>query len=139
MKHIDRPATFWFVLWQHTYLFANESNLTRRDVMSSMKDREEGFERKFAFDEELRFKASARRNKALGLWAAEKLGKSGADAEAYAKEVVVSDIEEAGDHDVFRKIRKDFDAAGVDQSDHQIRRTMDELLTKAVADVRAKG
>ena len=76
--------------------------------MSSMKDREEGFERKFAFDEELRFKATARRNKALGLWAAEKLGKSGADAEAYAKEVVVSDIEEAGDHDVFRKIRKGF-------------------------------
>ncbi|TIO87417.1 MAG: DUF1476 domain-containing protein, partial [Mesorhizobium sp.] len=56
--------------------------------MSSMKDREEGFERKFVFDEELRFKASARRNRALGLWAAEKLGKSGADAEAYAKAVV---------------------------------------------------
>ena len=53
--------------------------------MSSMKDREEGFERKFAFDEELRFKAAARRNKALGLWAAEKLGKFGAEAEAYAK------------------------------------------------------
>ena len=61
--------------------------------MSSMKDREEGFERKFVFDEELRFKATARRNKILGLWAAEKLGKSGADADAYAKEVVVSDIE----------------------------------------------
>ena len=106
--------------------------------MSSMKDREEGFERKFAFDEELRFKASARRNKALGLWAAEKLGKSGADADAYAKEVVVSDIEEAGDHDVFRKIRGDFDAAGVDQSDHQIRRTMDELLGKAIQQLQAE-
>lgn len=103
--------------------------------MSSMKDREEGFERKFAFDEELRFKANARRNKALGLWAAEKLGKSGADAEAYAKEVVVSDIQEAGDHDVFRKIRADFDAAGVDQSDHQIRRTMDELMANAIEQV----
>src|SRR3954464_11873299 len=105
--------------------------------MSSMKDREEGFERKFAFDEELRFKASARRNRMLGLWAAEKLGKSGADAEAYAKEVVVSDIEEAGDHDVFRKVRRDFDAAGIDQSDHQIRRTMDELMAAAIEQVKS--
>ncbi|MCV3209773.1 DUF1476 domain-containing protein [Mesorhizobium sp. YC-39] len=104
--------------------------------MSSMKDREEGFERKFAFDEELRFKASARRNRALGMWAAEKLGKSGADAEAYAKQVVVADIEEAGDHDVFRKIRKDFDEGGVDQSDHQIRRTMDELMAQAIEQIK---
>ena len=105
--------------------------------MTSMKDREEGFERKFALDEELRFKAIARRNKLLGLWAAEKLGKTGADADAYAKEVVVSDFEEAGDHDVFRKVRKDFDAAGVDQSDHQIRRTMDELMAQAVEQIRS--
>ena len=104
--------------------------------MTSMKDREEGFERKFAFDEELRFRATARRNKLLGLWAAEKLGKSGADADAYAKEVVVSDIEEAGDHDVLRKVKGDFDAAGVDQSEHQIRRTMDELMAQAIEQVR---
>ncbi len=104
--------------------------------MTSMKDREEGFERKFVIDEEIRFRATARRNKMLGLWAAEKLGKSGADADAYAKEVVVSDIEEAGDHDVFRKVRKDFDAAGVDQSDHQIRRTMDELMAQAIEAVK---
>ena len=65
------------------------------------------------------FKANARRNKLLGLWAAGKLGLSGADAEAYAKEVVVADLEEAGDDDVFRKIRKDFDAKGVTDSDHQ--------------------
>lgn len=103
--------------------------------MSSLKDREEGFERKFAFDEELRFKATARRNKTLGLWAAEKLGKTGADADAYAKEVVISDIEEAGDHDVLRKVKKDFDAAGIDQSEHQIRRTMDELMAKAIEDI----
>ena len=107
--------------------------------MSSMKDREEGFERKFVFDEELRFKAMARRNKALGLWAAEKLGKSGADADAYAREVVVSDIEEAGDHDVFRKIRADFDAAGVTQSDHQIRRHMTEFLSAALEQIRSEG
>ena len=104
--------------------------------MNEMKDRQEGFERKFAHDEELRFKAAARRNKALGLWAAEKLGKSGAEAEAYAKEVVVADIEEAGDHDVFRKIRKDFDAAGVAQSAPQIRRTMDELMAQAIEDIK---
>ena len=105
----------------------------------SMKDREEGFERKFAFDEELRFKAKARRNKLLGLWAAEKLGKSGEDAEAYAKSVVIADFEEAGDEDVFRKVRKDFDNAGVDQSDHQIRRTMEELMARAVEAVKNAG
>jgi hypothetical protein len=103
----------------------------------SFKDREEGFERKFAHDEELRFRAMARRNKLLGLWAAEKLGKNGDDADAYAREVVASDFEEAGDHDVFRKIRKDFDAGGVAQSDHQIRRTMEELLATAVAQIEA--
>jgi hypothetical protein len=104
--------------------------------MTSMKDRQDGFERKFAHDEELRFKATARRNKLLGLWAAEKLGKTGGDAEAYAKEVVISDFEEAGDDDVYRKIKADFDAAGVGQSEHQIRRTMDELLQAAVDQIR---
>ena len=98
----------------------------------SMKDREEGFERKFAFDEELRFKATARRNKLLGLWAAEKLGKSGEDAEAYAKTVVIADFEEAGDEDVFRKIRKYLDSANVSVSDEEKRKTMLELLAKAV-------
>src|SRR5919197_112191 len=106
--------------------------------MTSPDKREEGFEKKFAHDEELRFRATARRNKLLGMWAAEKLGLTGADAEAYAKEVVLADFEEAGDHDVFRKIRKDFDAKGVAQSDHQIRRTMDELLAKAIAEIKAQ-
>jgi hypothetical protein len=100
--------------------------------MSSMKDRQDGFERKFAHDEELKFKATARRNKLLGIWAAEKLGKSGTDADAYAKEVVISDFEEAGDDDVFRKIRSDFDAAGITLSDHQIRHAMADLLATAV-------
>ncbi|RUM98062.1 DUF1476 domain-containing protein [Pseudaminobacter arsenicus] len=104
--------------------------------MTNMKDRQEGFEKKFAMDEEQRFKAMARRNRLLGLWAAEKLGKTGDDAEAYAKEVVAADFQEAGDHDVFRKVRGDFDAAGVEQSDHQIRRTMDELLATAVEQVK---
>ena len=105
--------------------------------MTTFDKREEGFEKQFAHDEELRFRANARRNKLLGLWAAEKLGLSGADADAYAKEVVMADFEEAGDHDVFRKIRKDFDAKSVAQSDHQIRRTMDELLQQAVAQIKS--
>lgn len=105
--------------------------------MSSFDKREEGFEKKFAHDEELRFKANARRNKLLGLWAAEKLGKTGDEADLYAKAVIVADIEEAGDEDVFRKLRKDFDAAGVQQSDHQIRRTMDELFAQAIEQIQA--
>ncbi len=100
--------------------------------MSGIDERGEVFEKKFAHDEELKFKAEARRNKLLGRWAAEKLGKSGDDVEEYAMEVIRSDFEEPGEEDVFRKIRTDFDNAGVDQSDHQIRRTMDELLAKAV-------
>ena len=80
--------------------------------MTTFDKREEGFEKQFAHDEELRFKAMARRNKLLGLWAAGILGKSGADAEAYAKEVVLADFEEAGDDDVLRKVRKDFEPKG---------------------------
>ena len=106
--------------------------------MTTFDKREEGFEKQFAHDEELRFKANARRNKMLGLWAAQKLGLTGAEADAYAQEVIVADLEEAGDHDVFRKIRKDFDAKGVQESDHQIRRTMDELMAAAVAQIKAK-
>src|SRR5262245_56590447 len=103
--------------------------------MTNFDKREESFEKKFDLDQEMRFKATARRNKLFGLWAAEKLGKSGADADAYAKAVVMADFEEAGDDDVFRKVRKDFDAAGVQQSDHQIRRTMEEFLAMAVKDI----
>jgi hypothetical protein len=105
--------------------------------MTTFDKREEGFEKKFAHDEELRFKANARRNKALGLWAAGKLGLTGDEAEAYAKSVVMADFEEAGDNDVFKKVRKDFDAKGVAESDHQIRRTMDELMAKAVEQIKA--
>ena len=105
--------------------------------MTTFDKREEGFEKKFAIDEELRFKANARRNKFLGLWAAQKLWLSGAEADAYAKEVVLADLEETGDDDVFRKIRKDFDAKGVKESDHQIRRTMNELMAKAIEQIKA--
>jgi hypothetical protein len=104
--------------------------------MTTFDKREEGFENKFAHDEELRFKAESRRNKLLGLWAAGRLGKTGADADAYAKDVIAADFEQAGEEDVFRKVRRDFDAAGVEQSDHQIRRTMDELMQTAITQVR---
>ncbi|MBL8908474.1 MAG: DUF1476 domain-containing protein [Rhizobiales bacterium] len=107
--------------------------------MTTFDKREEGFERKFALDEELRFRAEARRNKLLGLWAAEKLGLTGADAEAYAKEVVQADFAEAGDEDVFRKIRGDFDAKKVAQTDHQIRRTMEELRALALEQLRGEA
>ena len=87
--------------------------------------------------EEMGFRVAARRNKLLGLWAAELLGKTGADAEAYAKSVVMSDFEEAGDDDVFRKVKADLDAANAGQSEHQIRRTMDELMATAIAQIQA--
>ena len=104
--------------------------------MTTFDKREEGFEKKFALDEEQRFKATARRNRLLGAWAAQKLGLSGTDADAYAKEVVVADFEEAGDDDVFRKIRKDFDAKGVAQSDQDIRKTMTDLMAHAVEQIK---
>ncbi len=105
--------------------------------MSSMKEREETFERMFVRDEEPKFKATARRNKLLGLWAAEKLGKSGDEAEAYAKQVVVADFQEAGDEDVFRKIRGDFDAAGISEPDEVIRKKMIDLLAEAIEQVKS--
>jgi hypothetical protein len=105
--------------------------------MTTFDKREEGFEKKFALDEEQKFKAEARRNKLLGLWAAEKLGLSGAEADSYALAVVMSEIEDTGAHDVAGKVRKDFDAKGIAQSDHQISRTMNELMAKAIIDIKA--
>jgi hypothetical protein len=128
--HFRRSFVLWTKPPYRDYRFTAGSQL-----MSSMKDRENAFENKFAHDEELKFKAEARRNKLLGLWAAELLGKSGDEAETYAKSVVMADFEEAGDEDVFRKVRADFDAAGVDQSDHQLRRKMNELLAVAVEQI----
>jgi hypothetical protein len=107
--------------------------------MTTFDQRKEGFEKKFAHDEELRFKATARRNKLLGMWAAGKLGVSGPAADAYAKEVVMADFEEAGDDDVFRKVRKDFDAKGVTVPDQDIREAMVELMEKAIAEIKTTG
>jgi hypothetical protein len=102
--------------------------------MSTFDKREEGFEKKFALDEEQKFKAEARRNKLLGLWAAEKIGKTGDDAAAYAKEVVSADFEEAGDADVLRKIVKDLAGKATEQ---EIRVKMDELMATAITQIKA--
>ena len=103
--------------------------------MTTFDKRQEGFEKKFALDEEQKFKAEARRNKLLGLWAAEQLGKSGDEAAAYAKEVVAADFEEAGDADVLRKVATDLAGKGV--TEQQVRAKMDQLMAEAVAQVKA--
>ena len=105
--------------------------------MTTFDKREEAFEQQFAHDEELRFKATARRNKLLGLWAAEKLGLTGADAENYAKSLVIGGIRGTRRSRHCERSVKDFDAKGVEQSDHQIGRTMTELMAKAIADIKA--
>ena len=102
--------------------------------MTTFDKREEGFEKQFAHDEELKFKATARRDRLFGQWAAEKLGLGGAEADAYAKSIVIADIET---HDPFGKVRKDFDAKGVNQSDEQIQRVMNELLARAIGEIKA--
>ena len=107
--------------------------------MTTFDKREEGFEKKFAHDEELQFKANARRNKLLGLWAAGKMGLTGPDAEAYAKSVVMADFEEKGDHDVFKTIRKGLDDKKVAVSDQDIRTAMNDLMAQAIAQIKASG
>ena len=101
--------------------------------MSSFDDRERAFENKFAHDAEMLFKAEARRNKLLGLWAAEKMGMSGDAADAYAKEVVAADFEEAGDEDVYRKVSGDLNAKAAGVSEAEIREQMASLMTEAKA------
>jgi hypothetical protein len=118
-------------------IHAAEAPEEDQNRMSTFDQRKDAFENKFAHDEELRFKATARRNKLLGLWAAEKLGKSGAEADAYAKEVVVADFQEAGDEDVVRKVKGDFAAGDVAVTDTEIRTVMNELLIRAAEEIQA--
>ncbi|MCH8808771.1 MAG: DUF1476 domain-containing protein [Proteobacteria bacterium] len=99
--------------------------------MTTFDKREKVFEDKYKHDQELQFKVEVRRNKLLGLWVAELLGLSGADAEAYAKEVVRADFEEPGDADVIRKIQGDAAPKNLDLSEHRIRKKMDELTAVA--------
>ena len=105
--------------------------------MTTFDKREEGFEKKFALDEEQKFKAEARRNKLLGLWVAEKLGISGEAAGAYAREVVAADFEEAGDGDVIHKVTRDLDAKGIAVTEQQLRAKMDELMAQAILQIKA--
>jgi hypothetical protein len=105
--------------------------------MTTFDKREDGFEKKFAHDEELKFKAAARRNKLLGLWVAEKLGMSGDAANDYSKAVVAADFEEAGDGDLVHKVMGDLKAKGVALTEPQLRLKMDELMAQAIVQVRA--
>ncbi len=105
--------------------------------MTTFDNREKAAEGKYVHDEEMKFKAEARRNKHLGIWAAGLLGKSGADADAYAKTVIAADFQEVGDEDVFRKLRADFDAAGVTVADTEIRQQMVTLLAQSLVEVKA--
>lgn len=107
--------------------------------MSGFDDRKKGQEAKFAHDAELRFKAEARRNKLLGLWAAEQMGYSEEHAKEYATEVVASDFAEAGDEDVFRKVAGDLKAKGSSVSDEMIRKKMLELVQTARDQVLSEG
>ena len=119
------------VAFAHMRVMVSRTPRGNTTSMTSFDERQKAYESRFAHDEELRFKAMARRNKLLGLWAAERLGRTGPDAEAYAKEVVRSDFDEPGDEDVYRKVRADLDAAGANVSEEELRRTMRELLVTA--------
>lgn len=99
--------------------------------MTNLNDREKAFENRFARDAELQFKVTARRNRLLGNWAAEKLGLNTAEADAYSREVVAADFEEVGDDDVFRKVYGDLTAKGVEVTEHEVRRAMEEKLVEA--------
>jgi len=103
--------------------------------MTTFDEREHAFEAKLAHDEELRFKARARRDKLLGLWAAGKLGKIGAAAEDFASRLVATEIEKDSAGQILKTIRANFDRAGVDIPDHEIRRKMDELLIAVVEEI----
>ena len=99
--------------------------------MSGFDDREKGFEAKFRLDQESQFRVTARRNKLLGLWAAAQLGKTGADAEAYAKDVVAADFERAGDSDVIEKVVKDLNAKAMPVTDAEVRAQLDKFARTA--------
>jgi hypothetical protein len=98
--------------------------------------REEGFEKKFAHDEELRFKANARRNRMLGMWAAEKLGLTGDAASTYAKDVVMAELD---GQDIAKKVQSDLQAKGVTSTEQEIRHAMTDFMEKAIADIKASG
>lgn len=99
--------------------------------MTAFEDRKNAFEKKFAHDQDLQWRATVRRNKLVGLWAAEKMGKTGQEAEEYAKSIIAADFEEVGDEDVIRKLEADFKSHGVEISRHMIERQMQEQQDEA--------
>lgn len=103
--------------------------------MTTFDKREEGLENRFAHDEQLKFKATARRDRAFGLYIAEVLGKTGDEATAYADSVIKSNLAKPGDEDMFEKVRADLDASPADLSDHLMRKKADELMAQAVSDI----
>ena len=103
--------------------------------MTTFDQREQAFEAKQAHEEELKFKSTVRRNKWLGLWVAEKLGKTAAEADAYAAALIAAELDGDSDETLAEKLRADFEKAGVAQSLHQIRRKMDELFAKATQEI----
>jgi hypothetical protein len=105
--------------------------------MVDLTSRRDAFESKFAHEEMLRFKAVARRNNLLGLWVAERLGKSGVEAEDYAKSVVMADFEESGDQDVVRKILRDFEVAGHATTAMEVRRMLEQLWLRAMEEIKS--
>ncbi|NNE84439.1 MAG: DUF1476 domain-containing protein [Alphaproteobacteria bacterium] len=107
--------------------------------MADFNEREKAFEAKFKLDEELRFKAAARRNRLLGVWAAEKMGLNESEADAYAKEVVKADFEEPGDDDVLQKVLGDLTGKGIDITDRALRKQMDDLMEVAVGQIQTEG
>lgn len=106
--------------------------------MSQFDDRKKAAENQFSHNKELEFKATARRNKLLGQWAAGLMGFEGEAVNSYALEVIESDFEEAGDDDVYRKVKGDLDTKGVDQSEHQVRKQMEELLVVALDQIKSE-
>ena len=104
--------------------------------MTTFDDRERAFENLFAHDQELAFRAQARRNRDIGLWAAQQLGRSGAEADAYAGQVLMASVEAGGSEAVVAKIRQDLDAGGVAVTEHQVRQRMDDLMAAAVDHVK---
>ena len=107
--------------------------------MTSFKDREKSFEKKFVMDEELKFKAESRRNRLLGQWAAAKLGLSGAEVDDYVKAVRKADLAQKGDEDVFQKIKKDLADKGLSVPDGEVRKAMDDFLADAARQIQAES
>ena len=103
--------------------------------MTMFNERERGFEKRFAQEEELRFRATARRNHMAGLWAAQKLGLAGAESDAYAQSVVTVDLDRPRSDAVFEKIASDLQSHGISESNHQIRRMLSDFMTQAIADL----